>query len=318
MRMLFSRGGSLALAMIAALAFTVSVADARVGGGRNSGSRGDRTFQAPSSTNVAPNSQNINRSVTQPNQVQRQAAPTAGAASTGSRFGGFAGGLFAGLLGAGLIGMLMGGGFLSGLSGLGSILGLLLQVALIGGLIYFAVQFFRRRSQAQQPAYAGPMARSPLEDSQRRGLGGLGAGGFGAPQSDAVTIEQRDYEQFERILGEVQVASSREDVGTIRRVTTPEMASYIEEDISENARKGLINEVSDVKFEDGDLSEAWREGDTEYATVGMRFSLVDVTKERATGRIVEGSTSPVQITEVWTFRRDRGDDSWKLSAIQQA
>ena len=80
----------------------------------------------------------------------------------------------------------------------------------------------------------------------------------------------------------------------------------------------VVNEVSDVKFQDGDLSEAWREGDMEYATVGMRFSMVDVTKERATGRIVEGSTSPVQITEVWTFRRDRGDDGWKLSAIQQA
>jgi predicted lipid-binding transport protein (Tim44 family) len=316
MRMFLSRSGVLALATIAALAFAVSVADARVGGGRSSGSRGDRTFQPPSSTNVAPNSQNINRSVAQPSQVQRQAAPTAGAASTGSRFGGFAGGLFAGLLGAGLIGMLMGGGFLSGLSGLGSVLGLLLQVGLIAGLIYFVVQFFRRRSQSQQPAFAGPMARSPIDDGQRRGLGGMGAGGFGAAPSEAVTIEQRDYQEFERLLADLQTASSREDVGTIRRVTTPEMASYIEEDISENQRKGLVNEVSDVKFLDGDLSEAWREGDTEYATVAMRFSLVDVTKERATGRVVDGSTTPMTITEVWTFRRERGD-GWKLSAIQQ-
>jgi predicted lipid-binding transport protein (Tim44 family) len=317
MRTLFPRGGSLALALIAALAFTVSVADARVGGGRSSGSRGDRTFQAPSSTNVAPNSQNINRSVTQPNQVQRQATPSVGQATAGSRFGGFAGGLFAGLLGAGLIGMLMGGGFLSGLSGLGSILGLLLQVALIGGLIYFAVQFFRRRSQSQQPAYAAPMGRSAVDEGPSRSFGGMGAGGFGAAQSNTVTIEQRDYEQFERLLADLQVASSREDVGTIRRITTPEMASYVEEDIAENQRKGLVNEVSDVKFLDGDLSEAWREGDAEYATVAMRFSMVDVTKERATGRIVDGSTSPVTITEVWTFRRDRGD-GWKLSAIQQA
>ena len=35
-----------------------------------------------------------------------------------------------------------------------------------------------------------------------------------------------------------------------------------------------------------------------------------------TGRLVAGSGTPVEVTEVWTFARRRGAD-WELSAIQQ-
>ena len=72
---------------------------------------------------------------------------------------GFFGGLAGGLLGAGLIGMLLGGGFFGGLGGIASILGFLLQIALIGGLIWLAVRFFQRRNQ---PAMAGPVAPSTV------------------------------------------------------------------------------------------------------------------------------------------------------------
>ena len=58
----------------------------------------------------------------------------------------------------------------------------------------------------------------------------------------------------------------------------------------------------------GDLAEAWREGDTDYASVAMRFSMVDKTVDRATGRMVAGSEQPTEVTEVWTFVRPRGGD----------
>jgi predicted lipid-binding transport protein (Tim44 family) len=48
----------------------------------------------------------------------------------------------------------------------------------------------------------------------------------------------------------------------------------------------------------------------------MRFSLVDKTIERTTGRLVAGSEQPAEVTEVWTFVRPRGGN-WELSAIQQ-
>ena len=48
----------------------------------------------------------------------------------------------------------------------------------------------------------------------------------------------------------------------------------------------------------------------------MRYSLVDTTLDRATGRVVDGSEQPDEVTEVWTFLRPRGSN-WELSAIQQ-
>jgi predicted lipid-binding transport protein (Tim44 family) len=75
-----------------------------------------------------------------------------------------------------------------------------------------------------------------------------------------------------------------------------------------------------VKLLQGDLSEAWREGRDEYATVAMRFALNDVMEDIATGKPAPGSQGATEAREVWTFRRPlgAGPDAWKLSAIQQA
>jgi predicted lipid-binding transport protein (Tim44 family) len=137
--------------------------------------------------------------------------------------------------------------------------------------------------------------------------------------SDAVGIGAEDYEAFERLLGEVQTAYGRGDVGAIRLRSTPEVAAQLEGELADLRDRGLAARVADVKLLQGDLAEAWREGPTVYATVAMRFSLVDQIVERATGRVVEGAPTPVEATEAWTFRRgpDTGGD-WALAAIQQA
>src|SRR5262249_40260544 len=56
-----------AFAAVLAIGMLASAADARVGGGFSSGSRGSRTFSAPPTTRTAPTSASpIQRSVTQP------------------------------------------------------------------------------------------------------------------------------------------------------------------------------------------------------------------------------------------------------------
>ena len=95
------------------------------------------------------------------------------------------------------------------------------------------------------------------------------------------------------------------------------MLSYYSEELSRNASNGDVNQISDVKLLQGDLSEAWREGDKEYASVAMRYSLVDRYVDRATGKAADGNDAPQEATEVWTFARARGGN-WLLSAIQQA
>jgi predicted lipid-binding transport protein (Tim44 family) len=130
-----------------------------------------------------------------------------------------------------------------------------------------------------------------------------------------MTIAKSDYDDFERLLGEVQTAYSNEDFNALRAKVTPEMLSYFSEQLSQNASRGLVNKVTDVRLEQGDLAEAWSEGNADYATVAMRFSLNDRTVDRATGRDIEGN-APGEVMELWTFMRARGG-GWLLSAIQQ-
>jgi predicted lipid-binding transport protein (Tim44 family) len=318
-----TRGMIKAIAVVLSLAvpvmFAISAADARVGGGGSSGSRGGRTFAAPPSTSTAPNAaQPFNRTMTQPGSPGMAGPAAAGAANKGGFFNrpgmGMLGGLAAGFLGAGLLGMLFGGGMFSGLGGLSSIFGLILQIGLIIIVVRLAMSWWQRRNTPAS-AYAGPgpgAAAGPGPQTNFRTGTGFGLGSGSAP----LEIQPADYEAFERLLSEIQAAWSNEDVAKLHTLATPEMVSYFTKDLEENKARNDINKVTDVKLLQGDLAEAWREGDTDYASVAMRFSLVDKTLERGTGRLVSGSEQPIEATEVWTFVRPRGSN-WELSAIQQ-
>src|SRR6266403_1711103 len=309
-----TRGIVQAIAVVLSLALplmlAISSADARIGGGGSSGSRGGRTFSAPPSTSTAPGTaQPLNRTMTQPG------SPGVGApAAAGGGFFNRPGMGMLGGLGAGLLGMLFGGGMFSGLGGLSSIFGLILQIGLIIIVVRLAMAWWQRR-HAPASAYAGAApgaAVGPGAQSSFRTGTGFGSGSGSAP----LEIVPADYEAFERLLSEIQAAWSNDDVAKLHTLATPEMVSYFTKDLEENKARNDINKVSNVKLLQGDLAEAWREGDTDYASVAMRFSLVDKTLERATGKLVAGSDAPAEVTEVWTFVRPRGSN-WELSAIQQ-
>jgi predicted lipid-binding transport protein (Tim44 family) len=227
---------------------------------------------------------------------------------------GMLGGLAAGFLGAGLLGMLFGGGMFSGLGGMSSIIGLILQIGLVIIVVRLAMKWWQRRN-APAAAYSGAApaaAVGPGAQTSFRNGSGFGLGSGSAP----LEIQPADYEAFERLLGEVQTAWSNEDIGKLHTLATPEMVSYFTKDLEANKASNDVNKVSDVKLLQGDLAEAWREGETDYASVALRFSLVDKTLERGTGRLVAGSETPTEATEVWTFVRPKGS-AWELSAIQQ-
>src|SRR5256884_898070 len=161
------RALAIVLSVALPLAIAVSEADARVGGGGSSGSRGSRTFSAPPSTTTAPGTaQPMNRTFTQPGSPGMGAPAAAGAARGGffNRPGmGLLGGLAAGFLGAGLLGMLFGGGMFGGLGGMASIFGLILQIGLIILVGRLAMSWWQRRhppGAAHAGAAAGPRART--------------------------------------------------------------------------------------------------------------------------------------------------------------
>ena len=306
------------LAAIAALALVLAptLADAAAGRGASQGSRGSHTQSAPPATNTAPGTAApMQRSTTQPGTPAPGAAAAAAPARGGLFGGGLMGGLMGGLLGAGLVGMLMGGGFLSGMSGFMGFLGLILQVGLVAMLVMFAVRWFRRRNQ---PALATGPNMQERQANPDMGMMSRTSMGGGMPMAAAppVAITPEDFQAFEALLKSIQGAWSDNNEGALRAFTTPEMASYFGEQLSEMQRQGLRNEVRDVKLEQGDLSEAWAENGAEYATVAMRFSSLDVTRD-AGGRVVEGNAAARSMTtEVWTFLRHPGEP-WVLSAIQQ-
>jgi predicted lipid-binding transport protein (Tim44 family) len=296
------------IAVVAALSFVAGAADARVGGGSSFGSRGMRTYSAPPATRTAPSAAPIQRSTT----AQPSATSPAAGASTGGFFNrpGLLGGLAAGFLGAGLLGLLFGHGFLGGLGGFASILGLMLQIALVVIVARLLINWWQRRNQPAMAA--GPNLRDMGDAPAPRPA--LGGNGFARPN---VTITPADYDAFEHLLGEIQAAYSAEDLPALRTRATPEMVSYFSEDLARNASRGVVNTIADVKLLQGDLAEAWSEGQADYATVAMRFSLIDRVVDRQSGRTVEGDDNPQEITELWTFRRTPGG-AWMLSAIQQA
>jgi len=310
------KAGAIALALALPATLAITSADARVGGGFSSGSRGSRTFSAPPPTNTAPSTaQPFNRTFSQPSSPNSQVGGGLFNRSGGGFFnrpgGGLLGGLAAGFLGAGLFGLLFGGGLFSGIGGFSSILGLILQIVLIVFLVRMAMSWWQRR-QMSEPAYAGPSGG--LGNTSNANFGGMGFGLGGG--STSLQIQPADYEAFERLLVEMQQAYSNEDVGRLRTLATPEMAAFFTEDMQQNRARNQVNKVTDTKLLQGDLAEAWREGDTDYASVAMRFSMVDKYVDISSGRLVGGSDQPVEATEVWTFTRPRGGN-WILSAIQQ-
>ncbi len=325
-----TKSAVVAAVLAAALVLFAGTAEARLGMGGSFGSRGLRTWSAPPVTETAPSfASPIQRSIT-PQPGYGRYAPYTAPYGGGWLGRGFMGGLFGGLLGAGLFGLLFGHGFFWGLGSFGSLFGLLLQFGLIFFLIRWLFRGFGPRGvYATSPMSGGP--RDPGYDGAGYRYDAPPSGatvrpqplGYGASPGytlnrgshDGLGLTVADFNEFERLLGEIQSAYGRADLATLRRLLTPEMLNEAAEELTRHASRGLVNRISNVKLLQGDLAEAWREGDSEYATVAMRYAAHDETVERDSGRVVE--TGPGEVTEIWTFRRARGGRRL-LSAIQQA
>jgi len=313
--------------LVALTLISVDFAEARRGG--SFGSRGTRTFQSAPPTRTAPTqAAPVERSMTPAQNNAARQQQNVGQQRPGMFGSGFGGSLMRGLVIGGLFGMLLGYGF----GGMAGALGFLIQLLLIGGVIYLVMGYLRSR---RTPAMAGgapsggngfgrePARRDATDTAEPRRAGGFtvpSIGGSTAPVSQdiqEIIVEQSDLQTFERRLSEVQQAFSDEDHAALRRLSTPEMVSFFSEELAENAKRGLRNEVRDVRLVSADIAESWREGSDDYATAAFGYESVELMRDRTTGAIAEGDESLTETTELWTFVRPTGGE-WKLSAIQQA
>ncbi len=304
---------ALFVSLLAAMTMvTVDTAEARKGG--SFGSRGTRTHQTVPQTQTQPNATApVSNSVT-PRTTQQPGA--AAATQRNGMFGGGIGGMImGGLIFGGLFGLLAGTGF----GGLGGFIGLLVQAA----LIFFVVRWLFRRFGQPQTANGAPLQYEAPQRDQQAGGGSYrptpsadrSNASKRAGRRDEIGVTDADLGAFEKRLVELQDAYSREDETVLRRMTTPEVFDHLSRELSNDHAKGLRNEVFDVRLLEGDVAEAWREADLEYATVALRYESRDVMREVASGQIVSGDDGISAKTEVWTFARRRGGD-WIISAIQ--
>jgi predicted lipid-binding transport protein (Tim44 family) len=284
---------------------------ARAGGGSSGGSRGSRGFSTPSSP--AP-SRDLGRPATPAPAAPQPAAP--------SRWGGL-GGMLGGLLVGGLIGsLLFGGGHGFGIG--------LLEILIIGGLIWFALSYMRSRQQ--QPAapsgYAAPddgrgwqpaaqysattaaTVEPPLDIE--RGLGHI-------RQMDPGFDPKQVIEQASDIFFKVQAAWMARDMRTAAGVLTPEMQNILQRDCDKLRAERRINRLENIAVRSAELTEAWQEAGHDWVTVRFLANLLDYTTDESGARVLEGSrTEPVKFEEYWTFVRPVGPNAFRLSAIQQA
>ena len=296
------------------LAFAPGLADARPGMGLSLGSRGSHSWSSAPGTAGAPGGASpFQRSMT-PN-TYGSGYGQSGYGSSGFGMGrsgfrsGLMGGLMGGLLGAGIGGMLFGHGFF-GFRGGSGFLGLILQLVL---LFFLARWLMRRFMGAPAMAGVGGFARNMFQAPG----GTMGGGASAGVRARPVALNPGDYKMFSQLLMGIQSSWTNHDLNGLQAMATPEMVSYFAEQMAEQTSRGVRNQVLDVRLVQGDLSEAWAESNREYATVSMRFSMFDVTRDMA-GHVVDGSaTERVTVTEFWTFLRSSGGH-WVLSAIQQA
>jgi len=294
---------------------------ARAGGGKSTGSRGSRSFSAPDQPGQSSSSS------------RQQAVPPASAQQGMPQRSGWMGGLMGGITGfliGGMIGSLLFGGMGGGLfSGIG-----LMEILLIGGLLYFAVSYMRRR---QQPAPAVAYGYSPSMDAERpswqsdaryasaatmdttatvsdleRGLGHI-------RQMDGAFDPARFADTASDVFFKIQAAWMARDMGPVRDLMSPEMHETMHKECEQLRAARRINRLENIAVRSVQVTEAWQESGQDFVTVHFLASLLDYTVEEAGHQVLEGSlTEPVKFDEYWTFTRPVGSHPWQLSAIQQA
>ncbi len=305
--------------LVMALAPLVWTAEAwaRAGGGSSGGSRGSRSYSSPARPSQSPVS---------PSQ---HAAPAPSQQTAPQRPGW--GGVLGGLLVGGLIGsLLFGGPAMGGFGGIG-----LLEILIIGALIWFAMSYMRRQHQAAAPTgYASPeganaprwqpttqysSASSTVPAEAPVAAGDLARGLAHIRQIDPSFDPARFPETASDIFFRIQAAWMRRDVGVVSALLTLEMQGILQGECDRLRAQRRINRLESIAVRSAEVTEAWQEGGQDYVTVHFLASLLDYTTDDSGDQVLEGSrTEPVKFEEYWTFVRPVGPNPWRLSAIQQA
>jgi predicted lipid-binding transport protein (Tim44 family) len=242
----------------------------------------------------------------------------------GGLMGGLAGFALGGLLGSMLFGG-MGGGFGGGLG--------LLELLLIGGAGFFLFRMLRGRQAARpEPAYAGAGGASSYSSGgQSWPAGGGGTTLEAAPsvsdldrgiehiRSMDASFDPNGFAEFAKAaFSDVQVGIVKRDLSGVQDRLTPQEFARLQAQCDQLRGARRTNRIERLRINRAEMTEAWQEGGQDWVTVYFAVSMVDYTVDDTTGAVVDGSATPADIEEYWTFTRSVGPKPWRLSAIQTA
>ena len=305
---------------------------ARVGGGSSSGSRGSRSYSAPSRPSTSGPSSSYSSPTQQPNQPIAQ-QPRSGL------WTGLAGGLAGGILG----GMLFRSLGFGGMGGMGGGIGLF-EILLIAFILFGIYWYIKKRRRAAleaagsnsyyqsstgapdaftrepfSPTYGSQPGYNPQPGSSPQSAEtDADAGLRHIRQMDPYFEERRFLDLASDQFFKIQGAWAGRDLSAVRPLLTEEMFATIQRDADRLKADKKINKLDNIAVRTVDIGEAWQESGQDYITVRFYANLLDYTVDEATGDVVSGSkTEPVKFEEYWTFTRPVGNNPWRLSAITQ-
>ncbi len=289
---------------------------ARAGSGGSRGSRSYSTPARPSSPASPTTPSSPSPALTQPSPSQQRPG------FFGGLMGGIAGFALGGLLGSMLFGG-MGGGFGGGIG--------LLELLLLGGATFFLFRLLRGRQATQpEPAYAGAGGASAYgAKSESWSAGGRGATveapagpsdlerGLGSIRQTDPSFDPVAFAGWAKtVFTDVQGGITRRDMSGMNDRLTPQEYARLQAQCDQLRGARRTSRVEQIQIASAEVSEAWQEGGQDWVTVYFAASLVDFTVDDLTGAVVEGSKTPQDIEEYWTFTRPVGPKPWRLSAIQ--
>jgi predicted lipid-binding transport protein (Tim44 family) len=234
---------------------------------------------------------------------------------------GLAGGIAGGFIGS----MLFGGRAFGGPMGYGGGPGLL-DLLIIGALIYFLYRFFRRRRVEQSTYYeesqsypqygtpyynGGQQAYSPQMNEVERGLEEIG-------RSDPSFNAENFLETVEDLFFRIQAAWMNRSLDGVKNLVTLEMRDYFSGEFARLKQQNMINRLENIAVRKVEIAEVWRESGKDFVTVLFTANLLDYTVDDNTGEVIDGDKlSPVKFQEFWTFSRGVGAREWQLAGINQ-
>lgn len=203
-------------------------------------------------------------------------------------------GMLGGLAMGGLLGAMFFGGSFNGIN--------LLDILVIGGVVFLLFRFLGRNARSATAAYAGGMH--------------AGSHDFGSGTAQVTVLRPKiDEKHFlhaaRDIFMRMQTAWDAKDMDDIRRFCTPEVAERIEADMRTGG-----NNKTEVTTLDAQIADAWIESDLEW--VAVNFAAL-MREEELDARGGVSNRSESEVHETWIFRHDPAadDPTWFLAGIQQ-